>query len=269
MFKRRSFRMNLIHFRTLFNRYFLQIFSNKSSLLMLILQVPLMLLVVLIMYKTDCFYNPTKMYDQNITIFILVVINSFMGLLNSYREITKEQEILSREITGGLDPNAYVASKLIVLGIISFVQALVLMLGSFLFIRFNFTIPIWQGFLYFISMFLVGLASTSIGLLISALLKNSEGAVMPVLLIMICQVVFSGTIINFTGVISVIVSLTPTFWGVAILGNATEIQNIPRMSNLVYHQNVYVAIGALVFITILCFALTTIVIKHRYKKISR
>lgn len=232
---------------------------------MLILQVPIMLLVVLVMHRSGCFLNPLKVFDQSITIFILVVINSFMGLLNSYREITKEQDVLTREINGGLDPTSYVTSKMFVLGIISFVQSFLLMLGSFLFIDFNFTYPIYQGALYFFSMFLVGICSTAIGLLISAILKNSESAVLPVLLIMVCQVVFSGTIIDFKGLMSIVSFCTPTFWGVSILGTATEINRIPRMNNSVYHQNVYLALFALIFITLVAYILTVQIIKKKAK----
>ena len=47
-FKRRSARMNLMHFRVLTRRYFKQIFTSAGLFLPMLLQAPVMLLILFI-----------------------------------------------------------------------------------------------------------------------------------------------------------------------------------------------------------------------------
>ena len=55
---------------------------------------------------------------------ILVIGACFIGAANSVRELVKERPIYARERAAGLSSGAYLLSKLIVLGVISGVQAL-------------------------------------------------------------------------------------------------------------------------------------------------
>ena len=57
---------------------------------------------------------------------ILVMSACLIGIANAVRELVKERPIYTRERAAGLSPGAYLASKLIVLGFISAVQAIVL-----------------------------------------------------------------------------------------------------------------------------------------------
>src|SRR5215813_132237 len=57
---------------------------------------------------------------------ILVLCACFSGALNAIREIVKERPIYARERGTGLSAGAYLASKVIVLGVISAFQAILL-----------------------------------------------------------------------------------------------------------------------------------------------
>ena len=57
---------------------------------------------------------------------ILVMSACLIGVANAVRELVKERAIYTRERAAGLSPGAYLASKLVVLGVISAVQAVVL-----------------------------------------------------------------------------------------------------------------------------------------------
>ena len=57
---------------------------------------------------------------------ILVMSACLIGVANAVRELVKERAIYTRERAAGLSPAAYLASKLVVLGVISAVQSVVL-----------------------------------------------------------------------------------------------------------------------------------------------
>lgn len=264
--KKQSARMNIVHFKTLVARYTKQIVSNAQSFIMLLLQVPVMLLILKLIYVKDCFILH-RVTDANTTIFVLVFVGAMMGILNSYREITKEREVLSREIHGGLDPVSYVASKLFVLSMIAIFQAACLVGGSFLFVKFNMAKPFMDTILYFVSVLLVIISSSSIGLLISAILKRSESAILPVLLVIICQVVFAQVIIVIKGPAEILSYVVPTRWGMAILGNILEVNTfIQGYSWKVYDEKIFVSLLALLAIIVACYTLTVAIIKGNNRK---
>jgi len=51
-----------------------------------------------------------------------------IGVANAVRELVKERPIYTRERAAGLSPGAYLWSKLVILGLISAVQAVILVL---------------------------------------------------------------------------------------------------------------------------------------------
>ena len=100
---------------------------------------------------------------------------SFMGLLNSYREICKDREIIFREASVGVSLLATVLSKAITLFLVEAVQAGILTAG------FVEIIHIPQNHLLldtnveiFITIFLLMAASSAMGLLVSASLKAAK-----------------------------------------------------------------------------------------------
>lgn len=265
--RKNSAKMNMIHFKTLVARYCKQITGSVPSFLMLILQVPILLIVVALIYVRECFNysaHPEHWFIANTMLFILVFIGALMGLLNSYREITKEREILAREISGGLDPVSYVASKLFVQALIAAAQAIMITCGSLIFMDFYFKAPVIDGLRYLAVMFLVILSSSSIGLLISALVKKSETAVLPVLIIIICQVVFSGVFFDLSEVLNLFSYILPARWGCGIMGRLLNINLAPPYSKPIYNINLFMAFSALVIIIASCYAITVAIIKKRY-----
>ncbi len=172
-FKRHSAKINILHFHILVRRYFRQIFTNVATFLSLLLEAPLMILIVYISSDKNAFIRHDETM-ASVNMFLLVIIASMMGILNSYREICKERDILSREVYGGLDVTAYALSKFVVLATIGTVQCLILFFGTLPFIDFNFANPA-TGYLYCaLALVLTNLSITALGLFISALLKNRK-----------------------------------------------------------------------------------------------
>lgn len=264
-FKRRSARMNAQHFRVLTRRYFRQIFSSPGTLLPLVLQAPVMLLVLFVAADGAAFAN-RDLTQSNVILFMLVVMAALSGILNSYREICKERDILAREVFGGLDTTAYALSKFTVLAACGAAQCIVLFGGSLLFIDFCFPAPAAGYPLCLAAMILTDLAMTAIGLFLSALLKKQESAILPVLLLIIVQVVFCDSLIRLDGAAGLIKYITPAAWGTAVFGKACGLNGWSEwFSRPLYGANPLISLAALAAITALFVLLTAAKLRRTYR----
>lgn len=264
-FKRRSARMNAQHFRVLTRRYFRQIFSSPGTLLPLVLQAPVMLLVLFVAADGAAFAN-RDLTQSNVILFMLVVMAALSGILNSYREICKERDILAREVFGGLDTTAYALSKFTVLAACGAAQCIVLFGGSLLFIDFCFPAPATGYPLCLAAMILTDLAMTAIGLFLSALLKKQESAILPVLLLIIVQVVFCDSLIRLDGAAGLIKYITPAAWGTAVFGKACGLNGWSEwFSRPLYGVNPLISLAALAAITALFVLLTAAKLRRTYR----
>ena len=264
-FKRRAARMNAQHFRVLTRRYFRQIFSSPGTLLPLVLQAPVMLLVLFVAADGAAFAN-RDLTQSNVILFMLVVMAALSGILNSYREICKERDILAREVFGGLDTTAYALSKFTVLAACGAAQCIVLFGGSLLFIDFCFPAPAAGYPLCLAAMILTDLAMTAIGLFLSALLKKQESAILPVLLLIIVQVVFCDSLIRLDGAAGLIKYITPAAWGTAVFGKACGLNGWSEwFSRPLYGVNPLISLAALAAITALFVLLTAAKLRRTYR----
>ncbi len=150
---------------------------------------------------------------------ILILGACFAGALNAVREIVKERPIYSRERAAGLSAGAYLGSKLIVLGIISAIQAVLLVLVGLAGTMFPpkgavLPVPLAEVML---SVALVAITSMVIGLLVSSVVSTSERAMPLVFLLVMVQVVTTGGIFAVHGKLGIeqIAWLTPSRWGFA------------------------------------------------------
>ena len=191
----RFFRQLLV----LTGRNFQLIWNNKLVLASLVLQAPLMVGVIFLVGDPDCFTSNLIDVGSRTVLFILAAVSAFMGLLNSYREICKEREIIFREASVGVSLGATVLAKALTLFLVALVQALLLTAG---FVR---VIHVPQNDLLmdtnweiYVTVLLILVSSAAMGLLISAALKSSESAILFVLVLIIAQVVFSGALFNVT-----------------------------------------------------------------------
>ena len=162
---------------------------------------------------------------------ILVISACFTGAANAVRELVKERPIYSRERAAGLSAGVYLFSKLIILGVISAIQAIALVLiglagrglpatGSFLT-----NLPLVELLL---GMGLLAIASMTLGLFISAAVNTSEKT-MPLLVISVMfQVILTGGVFGLAGKagINQISWLAPSRWGYAATASTTNLNVI-------------------------------------------
>ncbi len=160
------------------------IWNDKLLLASLALQSPFMVLVVKLTADPNCFTSNLVNIGSRTALFILAAMATFMGTLNSYREICKEREIILRDASVGVSLQAVVLSKAAVLLLVEIAQAAILALG------FVSIVHVPQNHLLletdmeiFVTLLLTMFSSSCVGLLISALFTNGESAILAVLVL--------------------------------------------------------------------------------------
>lgn len=212
----------------LIRRYFKLIFSDLASVILMFGQAPIMLLILatVITGETFNYHDKAKQF-----LFIVSSIATIMGVLNSFIEICKERDIFKREYAVNLSLKAYIASKMAVLGIICFVQAFVLCVGISLMADlkdadlFLFTFAD-----FFITTYLILLASTAMGLLVSTISPNTERATLYMPIVIIPQIVFSGLMFELKGIKEWVSWFVVNRWGISGYGALFNIKGIEAMS---------------------------------------
>ena len=184
-------------FNILRQRYSLVLLSDLKNLAFLLLQAPIIgILIGVVFYKKGG-------KSDLLILFLLVVSSIWFGCSNASKEVVKELPIYLRERTINLKISSYLASKMVVLSVLSFLQCLVMAV-----ICVSMT-GIDVGLLkLFCLLSLISVAGLSTGLLLSTLFSNTDkvSAIVPVVLIP--QVIFAG----------VIVPLNPTSLAIARSG---------------------------------------------------
>ena len=162
---------------------------------------------------------------------ILVMGACLIGVANAVRELVKERPIYNRERAAGLSPGAYLASKLAVLGLISAVQAVVLVLIGLA----GRPLPSHGAFLtgaplveLMLGIAVLAIASMTAGLLISAVV-NSSDKTMPLLVVtVLAEVVLSGGVFRLNGMAGLgqLSWLSPSRWGFAAAASTVNLNQV-------------------------------------------
>lgn len=216
----------LRQFTVLVQRNLRLIANDKLLLASLVLQAPFMVFVIQLVVDPNCFTSNLVNVGSRTALFILSAMAAFMGTLNSYREICKERDIILREASVGVNLLAVVLSKAFVLLVIEVVQTAILTIGFVQVVHVPQNHLLFETNLeIFVTVLLMLFASSATGLLVSALFKSGETAILVVLVIMIGQVVFSGIMFNLTGVASSIATVIVCRWGMGALGASTDLNS--------------------------------------------
>ena len=206
--------------------------SDRRHMALLLLQGPILGLLIWLVVQSDSLrtipHFPGHATGAAETVAMFVAMSAtWLGASNAVREIVKERHILRREVDAGLFPSAYVASKAIVLGLVTMAQTTVLTL-----IACASQHPSASGALLgsgwvelAVIGALVGLAGTALGLLLSALATSPDKALALLPMSLVCELVLAGRwASNATAPgMSALRDLTGAHWGVsAILATVTQ-----------------------------------------------
>jgi ABC transport system ATP-binding/permease protein len=162
---------------------------------------------------------------------VLAVGACFSGAANAIWEIIKERSIYSRERAAGLSAGAYLLSKVVILGLISAIQAVLLVAvgltgrplpkqGTLLT-----HLPLLELLL---AVAALGVASMTLALLISSLVNSSEKAIPLLVGIVMVQVVLSGGIFPLHGKVGLeqVAWISPSRWGYAATAATSDLNKV-------------------------------------------
>jgi ABC-type multidrug transport system ATPase subunit len=225
-------RNKLAQLSTLIRRYMAVVSSDRGYLAVLAI-MPLLLGVLGRFIPAPQGLTGTGNTDAASLLLILVISACFTGAANSVRELVKERAIYTRERAAGLSAGAYLLSKLVVLGVISAIQAVVLTgislpgkkmppTGSFLT-----HLPLVELLL---AIGVLAIASMTLGLFISVLV-NSSDKTMPLLVVLVLfQVILTGGIFPLAGKagINQVSYLSPSRWGFAATASTSNLNVIQQ-----------------------------------------
>jgi ABC transport system ATP-binding/permease protein len=171
-------------------------------------------------------------------LFIFSSIAIWIGLANAIREIVQETAIYFRERLLNLGLRSYLTSKLIIRGGLAVVQTLLISLVVLLVFQApqSQLIPWSLGFA--ITTFLTLLASTSLSLMLSALVKteNEGNGILP--LVMIPQIIFSGVLFNLEGWSSKLSWLMLSRWSIGAYGALADVNAMAPKPNPLFSSEV-------------------------------
>jgi ABC-type multidrug transport system ATPase subunit len=156
-------------------------------------------------------------------LFVFTCAAIWIGLSTSLQEIVKESAIYMRERLVNLGLFPYLGSKLLILGGLSLLQT-VLMVAAIL-IGFKNPQPelIPWAIGVAISSILTLFTSMSLGLLVSALVKNSSQANSSLPLLLLPQIIFAGVLFSMEGVGRVISWVMLSRWSVGAYGSLVNV----------------------------------------------
>ncbi|MEU1106194.1 FHA domain-containing protein [Streptomyces tibetensis] len=163
---------------------------------------------------------------------ILCVGAVLTGAANAVRELVKERVIYQRERAVGLSRSAYLMSKVIVLGVITVLQAVVLTLVALFGVDLN--APGGEGVLMpplveiTVAVALLAFTAMMLGLLVSALVRKEEVTMPLLVLIAIVQVVFCGALLKLadTPGLEQLGWLVPARWALAAMAGTVGLDRI-------------------------------------------
>jgi hypothetical protein len=162
---------------------------------------------------------------------VLAVGACFSGAANAIWEIIKERAIYSRERAAGLSAGAYLLSKVLILGLISAVQAVALVAVGLI----GRPLPAGGALLanlplleLLLALAALGVASMTLALLVSSLVNSSEKAIPLLVGIVMVQLVLSGGIFPLHGKIGLeeLAWVSPSRWGYAATAATSNLNQV-------------------------------------------
>ncbi len=206
------------------SRYLKLVLNDRQRLLLLLIQAPALALLISLVADGKQF----EQYEMTKSLLFSLSCSAFwVGMLNAIQEICKERSITKREYMTGLSLNAYVLSKILVLGMLCLIQS-VLIIGFF-----AATVGLPEKGLMFspliellITTFLTAVASTAMGLFVSSLFTNPDRAMTVAPILLMPQILFSGLIFKLDGATELISWAAVCRWSMEGYGTTANLNEL-------------------------------------------
>ncbi len=181
-------------FLTLMQRAFISKVRNRANLLITLLVAPLLALLIgfVLRYAETGHYDFASAFHIPTYLFMSLVVAMFLGLTNSFDDVTRDRAVLLRERNLNVRLGYYVAAKALTLAFFAIIQcALYAWVGNWLLeVRGVFWIV-------FVALFLTVMSGVAIGLLVSSLVNEGKTAVLVIPAVLIPQIILSGALIKY------------------------------------------------------------------------
>jgi ABC-type multidrug transport system ATPase subunit len=244
----------------LIRRYLAVLRGDRGFAIALAIQAPIFGILFALMFYFNTFL-PAEALNASVLVWLVVVGATWLGTSNAIREIVKELPIYRRERALGLSAGAYVMSKVVVLGVITAIQAAVLVPIALV----NQTIPAprptEEQVLYFMSVgipeeqaragvastglflpsivlpsqvvelivvaIVVGIASMALGLLVSSMAGTVDRASTLLPIILVTQIIVSAPLFTVPGVVLRTAGyLFSAQWGMAAAASTLDLHTL-------------------------------------------
>lgn len=218
---------------TLIRRYVSVIASDKGFMGLMVI-LPAVLGIVSVVIPADFGLAPpeppAKFNGKAGTIMLILAVGMcFSGAANSVRELIKERVIYERERATGLSRSAYLMSKVIVLGVITAIQGVIICGIGFA----TRDLP-EEGLIMppavelCVTIIALGFTSMMVGLVISSLVKTAEKTMPLLVMFAIVQVVFTGILFQVYGSpgLEQFAWLMPSRWAIAAAGSTLDLAHL-------------------------------------------
>lgn len=171
--------------------------SNRQYLLINLLEAPLLafLLAFIIKYRNNPLGDDYLFrFNDNIPAFMLmsIIVALFIGLTVSAEEIIRDRKILKRESFLNLSRNSYLASKIVILFLMSAIQTLTFVIIGHLILEIQ-----GMTFAFWFILFSCACMANVLGLNISSAFNSAVTVYVMIPLLLIPQMVLSGLLFSF------------------------------------------------------------------------
>ena len=205
-------------------RYMKLVANDRQRLLLLLIQAPVLALLISLVADG----NEFEQYEMTKSLLFALSCSAFwVGMLNAIQEVCKERSILKREYMAGLSLNAYILSKILVLGVLCLLQSF-LIVGVF---SASVGLPAEGLFLppfreMLITTFLTATASAGMGLFVSSLFTNADRAMTVAPILLMPQILFSGLIFKLDGATELISWFAVCRWSMEGYGTTANLNDL-------------------------------------------
>lgn len=233
--RKKSKQGTLKQISVLSKRHLHVIFNDKMRLLLLLLQAPLLGFLISLVANEDAFI---KMEMTRSLFFALSCAAIWVGIMNSIQEICKERVILRREYMTGISLDAYIASKILVMGLICLVQSVLLASVFVACVGCPEYGIISSGFFeILLTTFLTAFSASAMGIFISSLFKNADRAMTVAPILLIPQLLFSGIVFKMEGISEILSYFITCRFSMEAYGttaNLNSLENVMTPLNINY-----------------------------------
>ena len=206
------------------HRYGRLFVRDRRNLLILLLQVPLLALATVGLFKLPVFKAGTDAGEAVKLLFLVVTTVIWLGSIDAAREIIKEKSVYVREAAVGVSTGAYLISKAVLLFGLAAGQTILLTAIVLVFQPLHAspsTYAIVLGLLV-----LTSFAAVGMGLLMSAAVRTQDQATSFIPLVLVPQLFFGGSIVpvaTMSAPLAAISGLVVARWSYAGFGSAVDL----------------------------------------------